>query len=335
MQTANLELRCLNIINKTIEDLNIDLSSKTVITEVGSNLFLYSPLICLLSKAAKVYAWTSDSKYGSAEVIAKQCKDLCQKLGYSNIEFAINEKPSSHLKEADIITNSGFIRPINYELLQHCKSKNLVIPLMYEKWEFRDTDIELEYCKKNNIKVAGTWENHPKLKIFDHVQGLALKMAFNAGYEVRGNNIVIWSNDSFGEKAKESFLNNGAARVVITNQVNELIDHIPDADFIFMCNYNDQRTLFSDSSKNGLISFDSLFKLNPHISLIHLYGSINYTNATSHGLNIYPKYDGRQKVMSLSLAEIGCAPALKLICAGMKVAELLSKNIEDPLAQVL
>ena len=42
-----------------------------------------------------------------------------------------------------------------------------VISLMYEAWEFRDTDVDLNYCKKNRIKIAGVWENHPD--VYSHV----------------------------------------------------------------------------------------------------------------------------------------------------------------------
>ena len=55
------------------------------------------------------------------------------------------------------------------------------------------------YFKQKGIKVAGTWENHPDLKIFDGCGHLAVKISQEAGYEVYQNKIIVWSNDHFGE----------------------------------------------------------------------------------------------------------------------------------------
>ena len=115
----NINHRAIKIINETIESLDLNLNSYVVLTEVGSNNYLYTPIIPLLAGAKKVYAWTNDSSYGNSNQIISNCKQLARDLGLLNrIEFSANNKIIQHIKEADIITNSGFIRPINKNLLK-------------------------------------------------------------------------------------------------------------------------------------------------------------------------------------------------------------------------
>ena len=67
-----INYRAIEIIEQTIKRLDLKLNSYIVLTEVGSNNYIYTPIIPLLAGAEKVYAWTRDSSYGSGEHIAKQ-----------------------------------------------------------------------------------------------------------------------------------------------------------------------------------------------------------------------------------------------------------------------
>ena len=61
--------RAIEIIEQTIKSLDLNLKSYVVLTEVGSNNYIYTPIIPLLAGAKRVYAWTRDSSYGSGEEI--------------------------------------------------------------------------------------------------------------------------------------------------------------------------------------------------------------------------------------------------------------------------
>ena len=118
-----------------------------------------------MAGAKKVMAWTQDSVYGSAESAICQWRNILASTGNTEIDFHVGSLNVDHLKQADVITNSAFLRPLDKEKLKHTK-RGIVIPLMYEKWEFRASDIDIEYCRKRGIKVAGTNERHPLLQIF-------------------------------------------------------------------------------------------------------------------------------------------------------------------------
>ena len=324
-------VRSISIIKKSISRLRLDLKDLEILTEVGSNNYIYTPIIAALAGAKKVNAWTHDTQYGYGEEIAKECKEIAEYCNVKNcLEISVNTKPLEHISTANIITNSGFIRPINEEFLKHVNPDTCVIPLMYEAWELRATDIDIEACKRRGIRTAGTWENHPEIKVFDAVGPLAVKLAMEAGFEVYGNKIIVWSEDGFGEKTAQYFKNMNAQFVIRTTSIEMLYEHICDSDFIYFCNYSDQQKLIGE---NGVLDAMTIKNLNPSIGIIHLYGDIETNYISKLGIQVFPPKQGRASVMSESLAYLGPTPVINLLTAGFKVGECLFKNDKNDILQ--
>lgn len=322
--------RAENLIRETINELDLNLRGLTVLTEVGSNHFLFTPIIAALAEARKVYAWTRDSVHGSASEIIHECESLAEKLGLDDrIEFAANERPSAHVAQANIITNSGFIRPLDRVLLSSATGNNAVIPLMYESWELRDTDIDREYCRANGIKLGGTWENHPRLRVFDYCGQLAVKMIHEAELEVFQNKIIVWSQDDFGTVVSDALYKSDARAVLMTTDV-DIVYRETDTDALFLCDYFESRPFFGGS---GVFDLERLLSANPTLKIIHLYGDVDFTILHNHDVPVFPEKRGYPHVMSLTLAYLGLAPVLKLQVGGLKVGECLAKNIKDPICQ--
>ncbi|MGE5402833.1 MAG: hypothetical protein ACM3S2_20730 [Ignavibacteriales bacterium] len=321
--------RAKSIMLNSIENLCLDLTGFTVLTEVGSGNYCYLPLIAALAGAKKVFAWTSDSPYGSGKAIAANCLKIAKEFCVSErIEIAVNEKPLDHIKNADIITNSGFLRPLNADKLAHAK-KNVVIPLMYEAWELRDGEVDIDFCRDNGIKVAGTWENHPLINVFEYVGMLASKMAFEAGYEIFQNRIAIWSNDEFGKVIEKAFLKMGAAEVLMTTNANEL-ENAGYFDFVFFCDYDETREILGP---NGFLNAKLIS--NSGAGVVHLYGCINSIYLSEQGINVYPLKDGYASRMTFTLGHVGPEPIIRLQTAGLKVAQNMMKFTESDLNQII
>lgn len=312
--------RGLRLIENMIGFLKLDLTGKIILTEVGSNAFLFTPIIAAKAGASKVYAWCRDTRYGKASDIISECKQLMLYAGIHEnaIEFNSEQVVVSHIQSADIITNSGFLRPLNKEKLQWAKG-DAVIPVMYEKWELRPADIDVEYCKQKNIKIAGTWENFPGLNIFDYCEQLIIKLAFEAGIEIKNNRIVVWSDDHFGELAEKGFTRLGAT-VIKTTSVEVLYNNVKDIDAIFFCDYTSENVLIGE---HGLIDVEKISKENPSLIFIHLAGKIKI-NAIPSQMKVYPGQDGESHRMTYTLSYLGMDPAIRLLTAGFKVGELLS-----------
>jgi len=314
--------RAIKIIKQYNEILNFNLKGYTIFTEVGSNHYLYSPIIPLLCGADHVFAFIKDTKFGKAADIKQQCIEIANFLGLTNkLTIGENNFEYEWLTKSDIVTNSGMLRPIDKKKLSYFK-KGSVIPLMFEAWEFRDSDLDIAECKKLGIKIAGTWENHPEIRVFDSVKMLCLKMAFEAGYEIQGNTIFVWSDDHFGELIVESFNANGAKKCFLSTDkllLNEVISQI---DFIFFADYDEKENLFN------LINFKSQTDKNYDFGIVHLFGNINIDIFKELGINIYPDFNGNSEQMTFTLSHVGLLPILKLQVAGYRVAyEMLNNQI--------
>jgi hypothetical protein len=319
--------RAIDLIKDLKNTLDVNLDGYKVLTELGSKYYLYSPLIPLLCGADFVYAFVKDTRYGKAAELSSQLYELATKLGLQDkLKIGSNILDSTFLQQADIVTNSGMLRPLNKEKLSLLK-KGAVVPLMFEAWELREEDIDIEFCKEQGIKVAGTWENHPSIMVFNYVMMLGIKLAHEAGFEVLDNNIFIWSNDHFGEILEVAFTKNGARNCTRNVDYKSLLEVVKDLDFIILADYdelNDFETIFD---------FNELQKLNPTLGIIHLYGSIKYEQLHNAGFNIYPKKDGFAKLMTYTLAHVGLEPIMKLQVASYRVATEMLRNSYTDLSQ--
>ena len=123
---------------------------------------------------------------------------LAQAMSFQQRNLIITDREevlTDYLRKADIVTNSGHMRPLDKKKLMNLK-QNTVIPLMYESWEFRKTDIDLAYCKEKSILVAGTNERHPDINIFNYLGPLIAKVLLNSSMEIIENKYLIVCDNS-------------------------------------------------------------------------------------------------------------------------------------------
>ncbi|MCB9036072.1 MAG: hypothetical protein H6557_05565 [Lewinellaceae bacterium] len=318
-----MSFRAIKIILESVKKLQIDLSGLTVLTEAGSGNYIYTPLIAYYGDARKIYVWTADSSYGKGKDIVADFTRICKShyVDITRFEFAINERPKRHIKEADIITNLGFVRPMNSDFLSLMKP-GAVIPYMCEAWEVRESDIDLNYCKENNIKVAGTWENHPSLGIFNGVGNLASKLIYEANFEIWSNRILIISNDHFGKIISRSLTNQGVSHIdtVSPNEMESISEW--NYDLILLADYSTNKNSFSP---------DVVKILNQStISVVHLCGLLDYDEMIKNQIFVYPAMNGLAKRMTRTLAYLGPSPVINLHAAGIKVGhELIQGDITN------
>ncbi|UKB80672.1 hypothetical protein [Chryseobacterium sp. MEBOG07] len=327
--------RIKKIITDSIGNLSLNLEGLNVLTEVGSGFFIFTPVIAKMAKAEKIFVVVNDTAYGKGEDIINELKEILKtwNIDDSNFFFSINSVPEHFLQEADIVTNSGHLRPLNESKLKHTKN-TCVIPVMYEKWELRPSDIDVDYCQQKGIKVAGTWENHPSVKIFDYCKHLMLKLIFDAGFEVKGNKIIIFGDDHYGTLLEKACRDLEAEKVILTRDKDVVVENVSDADFIFFADYNNKQKLLTDSE--SLFDVKAIKELNDSVSIIHLAGEIDDEFVKENGINIFPDKKGYPQRMTETLAYLGPLPILMLQTAGLRVGECLLKNdLSNELVQLL
>jgi hypothetical protein len=320
----------LELVKKISNKLQLDLTGKVVLTEIGTGAFGYIGLIAAFNNAKKVICWTKDSEYGKAKNNIKWLLDkvIAWNLTDIEFEFSILEKPIEHIKAADIITNSGFTRPFNKDFLKNMNNK-AVIALMMEAWEFRESDIDLDYARQKNISIGGTWENHPSLKIFDQCGPLAAKLIKDSGFELNRNKVLIISSDNFGLITQNELETKYNCKTTIAHP-KDIEEFRPENyELIFLADF---------SYIKDIISVENSFlkkTINTKLPIVHLSGQIDCEFATKKGYQIYPNINGFPKKMTKTLAYLGTKPVIELHAAGLKVGELIHNNKTDSLAQTL
>ncbi len=260
--------------------------------------------------------------YSSKEDVQKDTLLFAELCGVKEniIEVVFDKK---NIKNSDIITNLGFVRPINKDDIDKMKP-SAVIPYMCEAWEVRDGDVDIDYCREKGIKVMGTNENYTGLDVFNFSGSLALKMLFDAGIEVYKSNIVILSNDKFGNVIFNSLVNAGANVILLKELTRENIDYLHGADALMVADYTSEKYFIGKN--NVLLTGERLKRLSPHVTVIQFAGLVDTNDLIENNINYYPEYTVGSFRMGKTLAYLGPKPIIDLHCAGLKVGELMHRN---------
>jgi len=311
--------RVKKIMEDVIASYRLNLDNLVVFTEAASKNWVVTPIIAALA-GAKVFAVTYDSKYGSFKQVKDYTDCFAEFCGVEENISVINDKNQKIINQANIITNLGFVRPINKSLIE-MMNERAVIPLMYESWEFRDSDLDIKSCEENGILVMATNEEAPELNLFKYCGLLCLKMLFKLDLEVNGNNILIVSSDKFGIKLS-TFLRAQGAKVKLIksfkNYTNQ--EELSEYDTIIIADYISKGVIIGDDTAQ--INSD---RINENTSIIQFAGDVDIHRLKKAKIPFYPKKRLGNSRMGMTFADLGPKPLIELNSAGLKVGELMAR----------
>jgi hypothetical protein len=182
---------------RQVKNLQLNLEGKTVLTEAATGAYIVTPVLAALA-GAKVYAYSKTTRYGKVEEVFSSTMELAKTFKEFDLDIHFIEKLDPEIiAQADIITNSGHLRPLNESMLSHAKNE-MVIPLMYEAWEWREADMDIQYIRKRGFKIGATNERHPDVDVFNYLGDMALKQIFDAGITPYKNRFILLCNNDFG-----------------------------------------------------------------------------------------------------------------------------------------
>ena len=320
-----------------IQDLSIQLEGDCVLTEAASGAYACTPVLAALA-GAEVHAFAHDSNYGSANDCVEQVIELAEKCGVSNqIHFHLqkNEMP---WELATVITNSGALRPLDSTFLERVSS-SCRIPLMFEAWEFRSQDLDLDFCKSNGISVAGTNERHAQVDVFGYLGDMVVRQIQDAKQTPYRNKFIIVSNNDFTPylciplvkmcdsvgvycplEFKGAVENLGATYLGDWNEI-EITDDWKSASAVIYTGSPFSENLWG---KFPLLNLDVWKSLNAPLFL-RFAGDLNEADFLQHKIDFYPA-----KVpaghMGILPSAIGWDPIIRLQAGSLKVAELMKTN---------
>ena len=309
--------RIVRLMRSAATHLTLNLEGLTVLTEAGTNAYAVTPVLAALAGSRAVYALTADSSFGSSEEACRQVEELRVAAGLEAGRVRVVTDRRSIPAGIDLVTNLGFVRPIDRELLGKLSSLG-VVSCMHEAWEVRAEDVDLQACRELGIAVAGVWEDFGGMDVFRSCGQLAVKMCFEAGLEVAGNRIVVMSSDRFGPVIAAALRANLAdARLVAS--VGELQGAGSDIDAVVVADYLAEQPVF-DGAADALEDFAAA---NPGSTFVQFAGALPLDRLRALDLPVHPGQPLPPRRMMFTLAHLGLRPVVYLHAAGLKVGELL------------
>jgi hypothetical protein len=316
-------LREYKLIKLAIKKFDLDLSGLTVYTEAASNEYLWTPIIAAMAGARKVYAITRNSSYASADRVQESTMEHAQILNLEDCIEVVRKKKKKQIAQADIITNLGFVRPIDKRMIRWIKGE-AVISLMWEPWEFRESDLDLAECRERNVTVLGTNEQNPRVRTFKYVGLTVLKLLFENRIEVNGCRIVLLGSGVFLEETKSCLQKNGA-KVEVIHDFNRCLE-LP-CDCVVCVEHHDQEICLI--GENGLLHRDNVAGGIPFI--LHICGKVDIEYIQRMGWTCVPEEPAAPGMMSFTTAYLGPKPVIDLHAAGLKVGQAYLAGDRDSL----
>jgi predicted Fe-Mo cluster-binding NifX family protein len=232
----------------------------------------------------------------------------------------IHETPSELLSGVDLVTSSGQVRPIDASMVP-ALSPGCVIPLMYESWEYRSEDLDVEACRARGVLVAGTNERHPEVDVFSYLGPLAVHLLHDAGIAVYGCRIVLVCDNDFGPFIRKGLEAGGAHVSLVPRLSRSALDPEPDAAVIAMTP-SDRPVLEADGAR--LIA-DSA----PGTLVAQFWGDVDRAALAQCRVPVWPPPGPAVGHMAVLLLDIGPDAICRLQAAGLKVGEVLGRGLEN------
>lgn len=321
--------RWVRLMHDTIDLLELDLSGLTVLTEAASHLYAVTPVIAAMAGAERVFAITRDSAYATVESVSAQTRAL-EKLCdvEERVEIHTRRMPALFAR-ADIVTNLGFVRPIDAAAVSVMKP-TAVVSLMCETWEIRPGDVDLKACADKGIVVLGTNEDFPGLEVFTYSGWLALKLLFEAQIEIHKSRVVVVSRDKFGKVIQRQLQRIGVLTHLVADLRMVAPSELADADALFIADYTRNDVIIGP---DGDMTASELADLAPSITVVQFAGRLDLPSMVTHGLTVYPHTELSAHRMAITLAGLGPRPVIELHSAGLKVGQWahdIRKSGADP-----
>lgn len=334
MENANLQQE----IQQTIGSLGLNLSGKTVLTEAASGAYCVTPLIAGMA-GAKVIAYGKSTRYGAIEDVFAELNQRRQAFDLKEVEL-IDELKSEHIAVADIITNSGHLRPLNDDKLQHAKD-GAVISLMYEAWELRDSDIDLSACRQRKISVGGLNERHTAVGVFEYLGDMARVLLERAGKGIRDEKIVLICNNEFGPYIAKTLCGQGAQLAVMATPTHRerypqeatwLDDQtlsegndFEDAESIVFTAYPFDQVWISEYGPYPIAKLKKNF---PNAQILRFAGDVDTAALDAADVSYFPKEVAKGH-MGVLPSDVGFAPVIRLQAGGLRVGQaMLEQNFD-------
>lgn len=338
-------LNTINEIKYLIKKVKLDLKGLIVLTEAATGNYVITPIIAALANAKMVFAYAKDSKYGSLKDVKQETQYLARLAGILKNVKIITEKNPKYIGMADIITNSGHLRPIDKSFLSSTK-RTAVIPLMYEAWEFRDSDVDLNECWKRKIPVLGTNEEKEEINVFQYLGPMCAKQLLEYQMPILGTKVLLICDNRFAYYIAHYLIRMGAKlyfcgpKDLLYDKESRRVVYLGNP-FLNKHLFKKKATRLCDISalivacsplkgtiigNNGILDIKVLKSILPGIIVFQFWGQIDRKALSEFGLPFYPKQDPGFGHMGITPDAVGVSPVIRLQIGGLKVGQIMARS---------
>lgn len=302
---------------------DIDCRGLTVLTEAASGTYLFNPMIALLGGADRVIAYCRNSRYASTDEVEASMRSVYTEAGLGERwEFRTNLS-NEDIATADIVTNSGHLRPFDAAFLNRMKP-TAVLPLMWEPWELRPGEIDLDVARRRGILIMGTNEHEAPCDLRPYSFLTAMHLAMSHKASVADDRILIIGDQyTLAQPMEAGFrcLDIACRRIAPTCSPDEAAQAAAWATYVIVAEHADHRLLIGPG---GLIDTQQLVAANTTgVGVVS--GRVDRDDLEANGISVFPERVAPPGFMSYMPSELGPYSVMDLFAAGVKVGQVMAR----------
>jgi hypothetical protein len=308
--------RLLTLMRAAVHRLDLDLEDRAVVTEAATGAYAVTPVVAALAGARSIRALARDCRHGTADQAVAWTRALAECAGVEDrIEF-VADKADAGLAKADIVTNSGHLRPLDAQTIGQMR-RGAAIPLMYEAWEHRAGDVDLEACRRCGIRVGGTNERHPAVDVFSFLGVMAVKLLMDAGISVYSSRLLVLCDNPFCTSIQRGLSAAGATVEVREQMADGAVD--PGWDAVLVAAQPREIPVLHAADVEMLAAHA------PGAVVAQLWGDLPRDRLRAAGVPVWPETAPPPGHMGVLPSSVGPEPVVRLQAAGLKVGEVLCR----------
>ena len=308
--------RLVQLMATAVERCHLDLRGAVVLTEARTGAYIVTPILAAMAGASHVLAVTRSTRYGSVEQVCEQTLHLAELAGVNGGIEVVSAKTATLVAQADIITNSGHVRPLDAIMIGWMKP-TAVIPLMYEAWELRPDDLDVDACHRRGILVAGTNERHPAVDVFSYLGVMAIKLLLEAGVSVYSTRLLLLCDNAFAGYIERGLIGAGAKVDVCADLAAAITSGQPAYDAIVVALQPKPEPVLMAADINAIA------KRWPGAVIAQYWGDVDRAAAEAAGVPIWPPEAPGPGHMAILPSAVGPESIVRLQSGGLKVGEVL------------
>ena len=313
--------RLARLVREAVERVSLDLTDRVVLTEAATGAYVVTSVLAALA-GAEVHAWTRATSHGTIAEVRDQTEWVAHELGVWDHITIDHERSLNIASRADIVTNSGHVRPIDAALVARLKG-GAVVPLMFEAWEVQAGrfDVDLAALRERGIAVAGTNERHSHVNVFSYLGLMAVKTLLDAAVPPYGTRVAVLCDNHFASYIRTGLAGAGAGVRSAATLAALAEWRTPDVLLVAM-------------RPNGGSVLDAaaitwLARHWPETLVVQYWGDLDRAMLDSAGLAVWPLTAPAAGHMAVLPSDVGPDAIVRLQAGGLKVAEVLLRAPES------